>query len=489
MRASTSTLAVALATLLTTLSALCTRASADRVSFGHRNPHHLAARDASTFTAKEQGTNLGLQDHTQPDVPSGSRLTSIDVGDSSHKLGVYWTRNPSNRHAKQAFVMIHGRNRNGADYWKTMNDILTSAVSASYPSADANAIIVSPVFYSQKLNKGQYKTLELAWDDINAWQAGEAAIHPHGAKESSFDALDALFDEFSNSTKYPSMQELVFVGHGGGAQLINRYAIVAKDMSSKELNVRFVVGDPSSSVYFTQDRPTTNAHIASKADCPLYNTWRYGFDNFTGTLNGLKTPQEYFAQNVKRDVRYIVGYDDTAESGDQYCMAILQGGVARRDRNLAWWKYINMLARTDEDVSGLPGNLTLETLPDWSSLSGRTLAHTLTVIPGATHNADEVFASRQGRTVLFANKQADVMSGWRPKGYSKSRVSSISLSSASLSTASVSPSPTGSSASSAIGTSSAMSQQSTSASLVIYSAPPWTLQAAACFAIALVVLA
>ncbi|SJX63822.1 uncharacterized protein SRS1_11163 [Sporisorium reilianum f. sp. reilianum] len=409
MRAS-APLLVALTTLLATLSTLV---AATHVPFGHA----LAHRDASTLTAKQQGTKLGYQEHTPPKIPSGARLTSIRVGTSSHRLAVYWTRRPANAKARQAFVMIHGRNRNGGDYWQTMNSVLQSAVKSGYAAADADAVVVAPQFYSAKLNSGQYKKHELAWDDINAWQAGEAAIHPAGAKESSFDALDAFFDEFSNSTKYPALQELVFVGHGGGGQLINRYGIVAKHTSTPKLSVRFIAGDPSSSAYFTDDRPTTNPAIASKATCPLYNTWRYGFVNFTGTLDGLKTPREYFAQNVLRDVRYIVGYNDTDVSGDQYCMAVLQGGVARRDRNLAWWKYINMLARTSEDVSGLPGNLTRDALPDWSDLSGGKLAHTLTVIEGATHSADQVFGSAQGRTVLFEKTQAKVERGWRPRGY------------------------------------------------------------------------
>lgn len=401
--------------------------SADYVPFGHERAGLLHRRDASTLTAKKEGTNLGYEEHTSPKVPSGATLTSIPVGKSNHELAVYWTRSPSNSRAKQAFVMIHGRNRNGGDYWHTMDKVLKSAVKDNYASADSNAVVVAPQFYSERLNKGQYKKHELAWDDINAWQAGEAAIHPRRAKETSFDALDAFFDHFSNRTQYPALEELVFVGHGGGGQLINRYGIVAKEMSSSSLSVRFIAGDPSSSAYFTEQRPTTDPSVASIATCPLYNTWRYGFTNFTGTLEGLKTPQQYFAQNVKRDVRYIVGYNDTDISGDQYCMAILQGGVARRDRNLAWWKYINLLARTNEDISGLPGNLTKNEVPDWSNLSGGKLTHTLTVIEGATHNADEVFGSTQGRTVLFEKSQANVRKGWRPKGY-KSNLSGGSAS-------------------------------------------------------------
>ncbi len=198
MRATRSTLALALTTLLTTLS------SATHVAFGQPpSSLELAARDASTLTAAREGTALGHEEHTDPSVPRGSRLTTLAVGSDSHELAVYWTRSPSNRLAKQAFVMIHGRNRNGNDYWSTMSTILSSAVSDGVSGADENAIVVAPQFYSAELNSGQYAKHELAWGDINAWQAGEAAIHPRAAKESSFDALDAFFDEFSNTTKYP----------------------------------------------------------------------------------------------------------------------------------------------------------------------------------------------------------------------------------------------------------------------------------------------
>lgn len=397
-------------------------------------------RDASTTMAEQVNTPIGQKSTGNPIVPKGANLTSIPVGTDNHTLAIYWQDEPNNSQAKQAFVMIHGRLRDGATYWSTMTSILQSAVKDSYAAADKNAIIVAPQFYSSKLNANQYDDSELAWEDINAWQAGEAAIHPSASKETSFDALDALYDEFSNTDKYPALESLVFVGHGGGGQLINRYGIIAKEHANATLKVRYVTGDPSSSVYFTQDRPVNNTDIADKATCPLYDTWRYGFTNFTGTLDGLKTPQEYFAQSITRDVRYVIGYNDTSAGGDQYCMALLQGGKARRDRNLSWWKYINMLARTSEDVSGFPGNLTLDTLPDWSNISNNKLAHTLTVIQGADHNAAEVFGSDAGRTVLFEDDAANVAPGWRPKSSAHVSATQQSSSSGTPSTAATSKS-------------------------------------------------
>jgi hypothetical protein len=74
----------------------------------------------------------------------------------------------------------------------------------------------------------QYSSSELAWGDINAWQAGDVATHPTGTTLSSFDALEALVNTFANSTTYPAMKNITVVGHGGGGQLNQRYAMVAQ---------------------------------------------------------------------------------------------------------------------------------------------------------------------------------------------------------------------------------------------------------------------
>lgn len=77
------------------------------------------------------------------------------------------------------------------------------------------------------LSYQQYANQELAWDDVNGWQAADVATHPVGTKLTSFDALDAFVAEFANSAKYPALKNLTIVGHGGGGQLIQRYSMAA----------------------------------------------------------------------------------------------------------------------------------------------------------------------------------------------------------------------------------------------------------------------
>lgn len=45
--------------------------------------------------------------------PSGSYFTSINVGNGGEQIAAYWTQNPQNSTARQAFIMIHGRERDG----------------------------------------------------------------------------------------------------------------------------------------------------------------------------------------------------------------------------------------------------------------------------------------------------------------------------------------------------------------------------------------
>ncbi|UZJ51884.1 hypothetical protein CBS101457_001204 [Exobasidium rhododendri] len=403
----------------TIVTAICI--SSISTASAHFSPTHyrrstkLPVRDISTIMSGLGPANNEGEAHGEIVAPNGSTFTSVDVGTTGESIAAYWTANPNNDNATQAFIMIHGKLRNGDTYWTTMNDALETAVDDDYPGVDSDAIVVAPQFFSTILNSGQYSSDELAWGDVNAWQAGDIATHPNNTVLTSFDALDALVDNFSNSTKYPAMKNVTVVGHGGGGQLISRYAMVAKDAPAN-LHVRYIHGDPSSCAYFTTDRPTAMSSgydLPSPSSCDYFNTWRYGFDNFTGTAQGLKSPQQYFQQYITRDVISIVGYQDVETNGDTYCMANMQGGSKRRDRNLSWWQYVNTLARTNEDLTGFPA--TFSNLPDWSNISGNAIEMQLIVVEDADHNATLVFGSDEGRAALFSSAQ--MPTGWRPQGW------------------------------------------------------------------------
>ncbi|KAJ6021968.1 hypothetical protein N7540_007472 [Penicillium herquei] len=348
--------------------------------------------------------------HGDIDVPDGADFTSFNVNEhGDEEIPGFITKDIDDDKLEHLYIVLHGRLRDGNEYWKILDDAISKAKDDNYPGTDIEMAVLAPQFFSTKYNSGQYTKNQLAWDDLNAWEAGAQANHPDDTDLTSFDVLDGLVKLHSDKDKYPKLTNITVVGHGGGGQLAQRYSALGDD-APDNVHVRYIHGDPSSCMYFTEDRPVLSDDESSKKLCPDYNVWRYGFDKFPGTGGKRMTPKDYFQQYLSRDVISIVGLQDTGASGDQSCMGIMQGGINRRARNLIWYRYINTLAGTDEKLDGFPGSF--DDLPDWSdAVDGKSHVR-LVVVEDADHSAKEVFDGELGRSALFSDH--DVEEGWRP---------------------------------------------------------------------------
>ena len=83
---------------------------------------------------------------------------------------------------------------------------------------------------------------------------------------------------------------------------------------------------------------------------------------------------------------------------------------------MSWWRYINTLARTKEDLAGFPGNFSH--LPDWSDTYKGNFSVRLAIVQQAAHNVEKVFSGKIGRSALFDDYSVE--EGWRPKKNSSS---------------------------------------------------------------------
>ncbi|PLB36399.1 uncharacterized protein BDW47DRAFT_51873 [Aspergillus candidus] len=377
------------------------------------------------------------EDHGDINVPDGARFTSFKINDHGHEeMPGFINEDIENKDIEHLFIVLHGRLRNGNTYWKTMHDSVTKARKDDFPGSERKVAVLTPQFFSKKYNSGQYTDVQLAWDDLNAWQPGGKANHPANTTLTSFDVLDGLVKLHSDKEKYPNLTNVTVIGHGGGGQLAQRYSAVGND-PPENVHVRYIHGDPSSCMYFTPDRPILSDNSTSKESCTSYNTWRYGFDDFPARGGKDMTPKDYFKQYLSRDIVSIVGMQDTGSAGDTSCMGKLQGGKNRRTRNLIWFRYINTLARTNEDLEGFPGEY--GDLPDWSGVVGGKSQLRLVAVPGVAHNAKKLFHGDLGRGALFSD--GDVDPGWRPKNNGSSSDSGGSSGSSSGSSSKRSPSP------------------------------------------------
>ncbi|EST04699.2 hypothetical protein PSEUBRA_005977 [Kalmanozyma brasiliensis GHG001] len=386
------------------------------------SPSHglsLAKRDAFTDV---RGT---IGDHSLTTVgrrPPGAYARTLPITPTT-SIFTWYSKTPRDESdATSAFIVVHGVARNANTYWSILNNAYTRARNASLGSADVNSIRVAPLFFSTLEDVGAYNETHLAWGDSNAWTAGEGSTNPPLSGISSYAVLDSLLLRFANPIEYPNMKTITFVAHGGGAQMLQRYAMLGlPNPNDGRLSIRYVVGDPSSQLYLTQDRPVG----VDTVSCPTWNDFRYGLRRSTaayGIVSPLVAPA-LFRSYAAKDVRYVVGLGDTdSEHGDQTCMAHAVGGPKRRNRNLAYWKYLNLLSatRSPEELSGFPGSFpaldpTVETnqtdIPTstaWFNrrFRGVQLTHTLTLVPGAGHSASKVYGSDAGRNALFADQES-----------------------------------------------------------------------------------
>ncbi|KJZ79569.1 hypothetical protein HIM_01038 [Hirsutella minnesotensis 3608] len=344
-------------------------------------------------------------------APRGSEYTSLAIGENGEEFGLYRTADPVSRYSQHAHIIVHGKNRDAGRYWRRMNDGIRRARRRGYPGSGTEALVLAPVFFSTIKNASQFTEQQLAWcgSDLDEWQGGGQAVHPRGTNLSSFDVLDALLAHLADPGLYPRLTNVTLFGHSAGGQLVQRYAAVGHNPPSR-IHVRYIHASESKYAYFTPDRPRPieGGSPPSRAGCPRYNAWPYGFER----LNlGRRRPEDYFRQYATRDVVSIVGYRDVKRHGDQTCMAQFQGGHARRSRNLIWYRYLHELARTGQDLSGFPGRF--DNLPDWSGLTNGSVSLRIIVIESLGHNPVPLLRSKAARPALFGDGNFTSPT-WRP---------------------------------------------------------------------------
>ena len=91
--------------------------------------------------------------------------------------------------------------------------------------------------------------------------------------------LDDLLRSLDDRQRLPALA----AGHSGGAQLVQRYAVlnnVDGPLRRDGLALRYVIANPSSYLYLTNERPRPDGKRApyERGICPTYNQYKYGTD-------------------------------------------------------------------------------------------------------------------------------------------------------------------------------------------------------------------
>ncbi|MEB2610044.1 alpha/beta hydrolase [Burkholderia cenocepacia] len=315
---------------------------------------------------------------------------TVDTPQGSAVLPVY-ADHPLDQAAPdvvRVFIVIHGTLRNADAYYASRRKVVDKAGSAG-----AGTMVVAPQFLTRAdIRAFSLPASTLAWTQ-EGWKGGEPARQP--SPVSSFAALDALLAHFADRRLYPSLSTVVVIGHSAGAQLLQRYAVAGREgdaLARTGIAVRYVVANPSSYLYFDDERP--NADALAGGACPRATEWKYGLKSAPPYVAS-QDVRDLETRYVARRVVYLLGQADTnpyTHFIDRSCAAMAQGPY-RLARGLAYFDYLKK--RHPDD-----------------------LAQQVVEVPGVGHDGLGMFMSACGLAVLFGQalpQSCPVVAGTAPE--------------------------------------------------------------------------
>jgi hypothetical protein len=263
------------------------------------------------------------------------------------------TRNEAITHA---VIVVHGAGRDADNYFRS------ALAGAFLAGALPTALVISPRMASNAGGcRDSLAQNEISWNCSSWREGGPSVSHPD---VTSFDLLDEILRKLARRDVFPNLRGIVVTGHSAGGQVTNRYGMSSKVHDSLGVPVRYVVANPSSYAWPSDERPTGPAAwplqagapgyvpaVAADAPafrrlrdgrgCTLYDQWPYGFKNRTGYSASISDSQ-LTRQLVSRPFTYLLGEDDILPlSGfDGSCEAMAQGPT-RQARGQAYAKYVN----------------------------------------------------------------------------------------------------------------------------------------------------
>jgi hypothetical protein len=261
-------------------------------------------------------------------------------GDASVPTEISVDLNSTHPEITRAAIVFHGKGRNVEGYFSA----LQRAAHEAGPSA-AQTLLWAPQFLREEDAEAHHLSKQfLRWHE-GSWSAGEPATGP--LPLSTFDVIDFMLATLGNRARFPNLNTVVLIGHSGGGQLLNRYAIVNKAaVALAGIHIRFVIANPSSYFYFSDDRPQKDGSFApfQSAACRKFDHWRYGPVNappYVGVASQAAW-QKYERDYVNADVVYLLGTEDTDPAQvdlDTSCAGEAQG-PERLDRGKAYFRYL-----------------------------------------------------------------------------------------------------------------------------------------------------
>jgi hypothetical protein len=262
-----------------------------------------------------------------------------EQGDASVPVEVSVNLYSTHPEITRAAIVFHGKGRNVEGYFSALEHAAHVAGHAR------ETVLMAPQFLREEDAETHHLPKQVLRWHAGSWSAGEPASGP--VPLSTFDVIDAMLATLGNRERFPNLSTVVLIGHSGGGQLLNRYAIVGRGaVTTANIHLRFVIANPSSFFYFSDDRPQRDGSFVPfrASECPTFNHWRYGPVHAPAYVDVRSSAswQQYEQTYVKKDVIYLLGTDDTDPSQadlDTACAGEAEG-PERLDRGKFYFSYL-----------------------------------------------------------------------------------------------------------------------------------------------------
>ncbi len=302
----------------------------------------------------------------------------------------YFRNHPLNQHnsnIQRAVIVHHGASRNPDDYFSY---VLNSAETVG---CQDTTIILAP----HTLTERDLRTYELDDDEkivffSGGWRQGDNSLdtedHPRPFTASNYEFYDEMLTQLADSSIFPNLKKIVFTGHSAGGQVTNRYAAGTKVpdtvLRPAGIEVLFVVANPSSYVYFNEDR-----RVAGNLDqfdipteqelenAPRYNRYIYGMEGLNPYMSSAGVDLIRNQYQRRQVIIFLGDQDRGSASLDSSAGAMLEGRY-RYERGRIYHNYV-------QHVFG----------------PGTGYLHKKVVSKGIAHSGDQMYNSKEGKRLLF----------------------------------------------------------------------------------------
>jgi len=266
-----------------------------------------------------------------PIVQDGRLTVTATEGEGTIPLHVSRDWTEPQPEVTRALVVIHG--------WPRRDLKSGEYAAARAGAAGQQTLIITPQFLTQIDIDGHQLSADVLRWGLNDWIFGYGAQGP--APLSSYDALDAILARLADRRLFSNLTIVVIAGHSAGGQFVQRYAAVGHGQASLEqagVHIRYIVANPSSYLYFSQERPAP-----APASCGKVNHWHYGLDGrLPPYVSEPLVPTALERAYRAKDITYLLGTADNDPNHhqlDRTCAAEAQGDT-RFARGLDYFAYL-----------------------------------------------------------------------------------------------------------------------------------------------------